>query len=86
MGLDYHSQVGVVVLWHVLLILAELDGDNAAEVRTRVVPGAGHEAEDQGLLRPRHTVRCPEHLLGFQHLLPAMKSNNDENVYCQEFK
>ena len=34
----YHSEVGVVVLRHVLLVLAQLDGHDAAQMWTRIVP------------------------------------------------
>ena len=37
---NYHSEVGVVVLWHVLLVLAQLDRDDAAQMRTWVIPTA----------------------------------------------
>ena len=38
-------------------------------MRARVVPRPGHEPEDERLLRPRHPVRRPEHLLRLHHLL-----------------
>ena len=41
MRLHDHGEVGVVRLWHVLLVLAQLDGDDVAEVRAGVVPGRG---------------------------------------------
>ena len=36
---------------------------------TTGVPGAGHETEDERLLRPSDLVGRPEHLLGLQHLV-----------------
>ena len=78
MSLDNHSQVSVIILWHVLLILAQLDCHNAAQMRARVVPGARHEPEDKRFLWPRHAVGRAEHFLSLQHLLSEFEKNYEE--------
>ena len=35
--LHYHGEVGVVCLGHILLVLAQLDGDNITKMRTGIV-------------------------------------------------
>ena len=39
MCLNNHGEVGVVCLWHILLVFAQLNRHNVAKVRTRVIPG-----------------------------------------------
>ena len=63
MCLHDHSEVSVVCLGHVLLVLAQLDGHDVAEMRTRVVP-AVRGLENQAMLQRKQ--QCP-------HLEPAMK-------------
>ena len=36
--LNNHGEVGVVCLWHILLVFAQLDRHNVSKVRTRVIP------------------------------------------------
>ena len=38
MCLNNHGEVGVVCLWHILLVFAQLDRHNVSKVRTRVIP------------------------------------------------
>jgi len=48
--------------------------------------GAGHEAQDEGLLRPRHLVGRLEHLLGRIHLvsLQGGRHNTDTEVSSRQ--
>ena len=61
MSLHDHGEVSVVCLGHVLLVLAQLDGHDVAEMRARVVP-AVTGLENQGAKKAT-----------MSHLEPAMK-------------
>ena len=61
MSLHDHGEVSVVCLGHVLLVLAQLDGHDVAEMRARVVP-AVTGIENQGAKEAT-----------MSHLEPAMK-------------
>ena len=55
MCLHDHSEVSVVCLGHVLLVLAQLDGHDVAEMRTRVVPavrGLENQAAKKATMSP----------------------------------
>jgi hypothetical protein len=54
--LHNHCEVGVVCLRHVLLVLAQLDCHNVAQVRTRVIP-AQQQTPCQTLIRIRDILR-----------------------------
>ena len=49
MGFDNHCEVGVVGLWHVLLVFAQLDRHNVSKVGTRVIPE--EEGNDNRILK-----------------------------------
>ena len=61
MSLHDHGEVSVVCLGHVLLVLAQLDGHDVAEMRARVVPEVTG-LENQGAKKAT-----------MSHLEPAMK-------------